>query len=76
MQHQSSTADELGMVSSWPAVSASDAWWREPEAPTIIGSLDSQVAVIEAELMRWRRANAALRVKLRAILLASSEFVT
>ena len=55
------------MVTREVAVTAPAAWWREPEPPTIIGSLDSQAAVIEAELKRWRRTNAALRAKLRAI---------
>ena len=67
MQNQRATTDEPIMVSRGFAVTAPEAWWRDPDPPTTMGSLDSQLAVIEAELTRWRKTNAALRAKLRAI---------
>ena len=68
MQTQRAVADEVVMVTTREvAVTAPAAWWRDPEPPTIIGSLDSQAAVIEAELKRWRKANARLRATLHAI---------
>ncbi len=68
MQNQRATTDDLFMVSTGVAVTAPEAWWREPEPPTTIGSLDSQIAVIEAELTRWREINAALQRKVRDLL--------